>query len=68
MLHCWKDKADYMYEKFGPKSKEYIDCFAYGGGTCMLQDGHEGNHIFTNDEDILIEVVNFEKDAWQIQG
>lgn len=51
MIHCWKDKTDYLYETEG-----YSDSWAEShihSGTCMLEEGHKGEHVFSPDDDII---------------
>ncbi len=62
VLHCWKDKGEYVEETYGYLSEEYVENFAeeclddggHGGSTCMLPDGHEGPHVWTPDGDIRV--------------
>lgn len=53
MTHCWKDKTDFVIEKFGMDSPEYVDAIV-NSGTCMLEDGHDGPCEFTADDQIII--------------
>jgi len=53
MAHCWKDKAEFIEEKVGYNSEEWADAFLQNG-TCMLEAGHKGDHIFTSDDEITI--------------
>lgn len=39
-VHCWED---------GPRTDD--DCCQ----TCMLEDGHEGPHVWTRDDEIVVE-------------
>ena len=66
MKHCWMGKGEYLQEKFGQTSEEYAQyegslwgCDEHNWGqrinpghTCMLEDGHEGEHEFTSDAEI----------------
>lgn len=60
-LHCWTGKTEYMEEKFGYGSEEWAEAFN-NNGTCMLPDGHEGEHEFTPDNQILVTFPDKEKD------
>ncbi len=57
MKHCWKDYSEYVAEKHGEWSSEHIAAMV-DDGTCMLEDGHEGEHRFTPDSGIVITVVD----------
>jgi hypothetical protein len=50
VLHCWADEAG-QYEV---GSNEWAEAYAHGGGTCMLPAGHDGPHVFTPDDEIVI--------------
>lgn len=66
-LHCWKDKGEWIEETYGRWSDEHIeheqqryqayenDDVEHPGGTCMLPKGHDGPHVFTSDDDIVID-------------
>lgn len=55
MTHCWKDKREWAEETFGFHSDEHLATYHDGGNaTCMLEDGHEGDHEWTADEAITI--------------
>ncbi len=50
-VHCWED---YEYT-LDMHSQEYYDLMASGTGqTCMLPKGHEGEHEWTDDDQIII--------------
>jgi hypothetical protein len=55
-LHCWKDHGEYLEETYGYDSDEYRITWSpnWHSGTCMLPDGHEGPHDFTDDREIGI--------------
>jgi hypothetical protein len=53
MAHCWKDKAEFIEDEGGYNSEEWAEAFLHSG-TCMLEAGHEGDHIFTPDDEITI--------------
>ena len=56
MLHCWKDKIEWSEETYGFGSAEWAEAILHGG-TCMLQDGHDGDHEFVADNDVVIEFI-----------
>ncbi len=50
-VHCWQDYQDTL----DMNSQEYYDEIAFGcGKTCLLLKGHEGEHEWTNDSEIVI--------------
>jgi hypothetical protein len=51
VVHCWKGKSDHAEEVHGHGSPEWIEAFLEDG-TCMLLEGHEGEHEFTPDREI----------------
>lgn len=51
--HCWKGNQDDAEEKFGFLSDEWYDANLHSG-TCLLPDGHDGNHVFTPDSEICV--------------
>lgn len=53
MAHCWKDKAEFIEDEGGYNSEEWAEAFIHNG-TCMLEAGHEGDHVFTPDNEITI--------------
>ena len=57
-LHCWKDKLEHTIERYGWGSDEYCTVLDSDDGTCMLADGHDGPHIFTPDDQIIIEFTD----------
>jgi hypothetical protein len=56
MLHCWKDRAADIQERFGLHSPEHIETYMddFVSGTCMLEADHEGEHEFTPDSEIRV--------------
>lgn len=53
MAHCWKDKTEFIEAEGGYNSDRWADSFL-NSGTCMLEAGHEGDHVFTPDDEITI--------------
>ena len=49
VLHCWHGKGD----DAAIDSPEYVEAILKPG-TCMLPRGHEGPHVYTPDDSILI--------------
>jgi len=62
MTHCWKDYEEWLIETYGEHSEAHLEFVAEDwasgnsprGKTCMLPDGHEGPHAWTDDADIVI--------------
>lgn len=54
VLHCWKDKGEWVDEEFGFGSQEWVEVYLFGGATCLLEAGHEGPHEWTSDKDIVV--------------
>jgi hypothetical protein len=55
MLHCWKDYAEHLADTLGFGTPAYWDAWsASDGSTCMLEAGHEGDHVFTPDSDFNV--------------
>lgn len=53
--HCWKDYRTHLEEIGKEYSPEWAATYDEGGNsTCMLEHGHEGEHEWTNDHDIVI--------------
>lgn len=52
-VHCWKDKGEWADETFGFLSDEHLATLE-NGATCLLADGHEGPHEWTDDGAIVI--------------
>lgn len=50
--HCWTGRRDSIEEQFGFGSKEWAASMNDPDGTCMLPDGHGGDHDFTLDSEI----------------
>lgn len=59
VLHCWMGKRDYAIDVHGWGSPEHLATYSDNDeedndGTCMLPDGHDGEHEFTPDNEIGI--------------
>lgn len=56
MLHCWKDRLEWITETYGYLSDQWCDYVGRDecGETCMLENGHEGPHEWTPDDCIRI--------------
>jgi hypothetical protein len=59
---CWKDHLEYMEEKHGYCSDEYMQVYNEGNGTCLLPLGHIGPHIFIPDRAINIDFLKDHKE------
>ena len=54
-LHCWTDKREWAEKTFGSYSTEYFDTYKDGGNpVCMLPDGHDGPHGWTQADEIVV--------------
>lgn len=53
-MHCWKDRKEHIEETHGFHSPEHLETYSddWRNGTCMLEDGHDGEHEFTPDSQI----------------
>lgn len=72
---CWTDKGEWLRDTFGETSPEYLDYEADrwihhegAGHTCLLPDGHEGEHEWTADGEIVIRVAPKLTDAQKAQN
>lgn len=53
MKRCWKGKREWAEEAHGWGSPEWAQAYVEDG-TCLLPDGHPGEHEWTPDADIVI--------------
>ena len=42
MVHCWND---------GPRTEDGV------GSSCMLEDGHDGEHEYVRDDEIMVKIM-----------
>lgn len=69
MPHCWKDYLEWISERYGFGSEEwvaattelhYMDRYfddnapRYIGRSCMLPEGHDGQHDWVSDDEISV--------------
>ena len=55
IVHCWEGKGEWIEERFGFRSQEYLEYLADEDRcTCMLPRGHDGPHEWTPDKNIVI--------------
>ena len=55
MTHCWADKLEWITDTYGDLSPEYCEHQVNGANaTCLLPDGHDGSHVWTPDDDIVV--------------
>lgn len=52
--HCWKGRNEWLEERYGHTSPEYIGAIHDTSATCLLEDGHDGDHEWTPDSEIGI--------------
>lgn len=54
MVHCWKGNDEHIEDTFGFHSEEHLATYAddFVSSTCMLENGHDGDHDFVPDSDI----------------
>lgn len=53
-MHCWKDYRTHLEEIGQIYSEEWVETWHEGGKTCLLEDGHDGDHDFVNDSTIMV--------------
>lgn len=53
MAYCWTDELEFIEETGGYASDEYIQALNRSR-TCLLPDGHDGAHEWTDDDDIRV--------------
>jgi hypothetical protein len=54
--HCWKDYHEWLEEESGiPWYNQEHPEDHWNGRTCMRKAGHKGDHIWTPDDDIMIQ-------------
>ena len=54
-MTCFKDYRTYLEENgHDHNSQDWLDTYMDGNRTCLLEEGHEGDHEWTSDRDILI--------------
>lgn len=56
--HCWHDFHEWLRETYGVASDEYIDQREKPSASCLLWDGHEGPHEWTDDTQIVVRFGN----------
>jgi len=56
MNHCWQDYREHLEETGREGSDEWIATWHDGNKTCLLEDGHEGDHDFVDDNSIEIKL------------
>lgn len=56
VLHCWVSRRQEIERVHGWMSKEHIETRdeCWQDGICLLQDGHEGEHEFTDTKDLTV--------------
>lgn len=55
--HCWKDYRTHLEETGHIYSDEWVETWYDGNKTCLLDDGHEGEHEFVDDNSIEIKLT-----------
>jgi hypothetical protein len=67
---CWKDRAEHVEEQHGLWSPAHIRALYYQSSvTCMLAAEHEGDHEWTQDDQIGVQFsANAPADAVEIGG
>jgi len=66
-FHCWKDKSEHIEEAHGFLSEKHLETYAEGwsNGTCILEENHEGPHVFTDDDKIGFRFAKADGDVSQ---
>lgn len=67
MIHCWTGYREYLEETGRENTPEHIATYTEGSKTCMLEDGHSGEHEWTDDCDIGITFPAAESDDFEIE-
>lgn len=57
MNHCWKDYREWLVEQGREYSDEHIATYHDGNKTCLAADGHDGDHEWIPDDDIVIKLA-----------
>jgi len=57
MNHCWKDYREHLVEIGQEGTPEWVETYYDGNKTCLLEQGHEGDHEFTDDNSIEIRLT-----------
>lgn len=52
MAHCWKGKSEHVAETKG-YGEEWAEAWQ-NDATCMLEHGHDGDHEWVSDKDIVV--------------
>ena len=55
IVHCFMDYGYYLDTQGQFGSEEWVNQMIDGGKTCMLENGHSGDHEWVSDNDIVIE-------------
>ena len=57
MEYCWMGKREWIESEYGYMSDEYVNYVGRDDGpneTCTLEDGHEGPHEWTPNDQIFL--------------
>ena len=54
MVHCWQDNVEDAAERYGEYSPQHVDEMFRPSASCLLPLGHEGPHLFTPDDEIVV--------------
>lgn len=68
-VECWTGKTEWTIERYGWASSEHIACLQEEhDSTRMLADGHDGDHVWTPDNQITVAFMpSLDKPAEQAQ-
>ena len=56
IIHCWAGRREEIEKDYGFDSDAYLETYApdWQDGICLLPDGHEGPHVFTDTKAITV--------------
>jgi hypothetical protein len=57
VLHCWEDRHDFETRDVAIGSDAWVASHFKPNATCMLEDGHDGPHEWTDDGDIGVRFI-----------
>lgn len=56
VVHCWEDLHSWAEDEHGWGSDVWATLYTQPSATCLLAHGHDGDHEWTADSDIVIAV------------
>lgn len=65
MPHCWKGYREHLEDIGKIYTPEWAETYERGSKTCMLENGHGGEHDFVDDSAI---VITFKDNSVVVEG